>query len=434
MKKIISVILTAVLLATVGMTFSAYAQKEDSTMFSDSDFLTAYGSLLKNENGKTVLLRGTNLGGWLVYEEWMSAVVGAPAGRDMLDLLEKRFGADGAKQLLDSYQNNYITTEDFDTLLDLGFNCVRLPFWYANLETDTPGEYDFSRLDWAVEQCASRGIYVILDCHGLPGYQSIAHHSGKLNDCHLYDDSPEGERYREESVRLWQAVAEHYKDEPAVAAYDLMNEPMCDFNENQDDAAMWKVYELLYRAVREKDGKHIVIMEAVWNFDHLPDPARRGWKNVAYELHLYDPTDEAYKKIILRSELKGFCVPILVGEFHPSSADAHWDAILALFNKNYINWTTWTYKGYSSWGDTDWFIYGKDRAPDLVDLNTDPFDTILEKWGENLRTSGFRTMGDVQALEKYAREDVHESILAELTAFLQSVIYRIKSLGSRFFC
>ena len=39
-----------------------------------SDFLKASGSVLKNSSGAgtTVNLRGTNLGGWLTQEDWMS--------------------------------------------------------------------------------------------------------------------------------------------------------------------------------------------------------------------------------------------------------------------------------------------------------------------------------------------------------------------------
>lgn len=405
---------------------AAQSDERNDTMIEAKDFLTSYGNLLRTADGKTVSLRGTNFGGWLVYEEWMGAVSGAPAGLDLIETLEKRFGKEKAAELIKEYQDNYITDEDFDTVKNLGFNCIRLPFWYKTLETDTEGKYDFSRLDYAVSECSKRGIYVILDCHGLPGFQSIAHHVGKINDCHLYEETPEGEKYREDSVKLWKAVAEHYKDEPAVAGYDLMNEPMCDFNENQDDAAMWKVYDMLYKAVREIDSRHIVIMEAIWNFDHLPDPAKAGWKNVMYELHLYDPTDEAYSKIVLYAKSKMFCVPVLVGEFHPSTSDAHWDYILNLFNKNNFSWTTWTYKGHSKWGDSDWFIYCKNSSEECVDINSDDFETIKAKWGAPLRTDTFHVTCDTDTFSAFAKAETNDSFLIKVSAFMQKILFEIK--------
>lgn len=369
--------------------------------FSQKDFIKADKTLLKTADGRTVILKGTNLGGWLVFEEWMGAFTGAKAGIDIIELLEKRFGKEKAHSLFKIYQDNYLTEADFDRIAGLGFNCLRLPFWYKNTETDKDGEYDFSRLDWAVEKCAERNIYVIIDCHGLPGFQSIAHHCGKINDCRLYDETAEGEEYRKKSADLWKAVARHYKNNPVVAGYDLMNEPMCDFDEKQDDEAMWKVYDLLYKAVREEDPDHVIIMEGIWDFDHLPDPEKAGWKNVMYELHLYDPSDEAYSEIIKNAKAK-YEVPVFVGEFKPTTDEGHWDFILNMFNKNNVNWTTWTYKGHTDFGTTDWFVYGREGKEFKADLINDSYETIAEKWGEPLRTENFSVMGDVEALTKNA--------------------------------
>lgn len=370
--------------------------------FTESDFIYTDGEYLKTAGGETLTLRGTNLGGWLVLEKWMGAFTGADAGMDIIELLENRFGKEKAGELFKSHEDNYITEKDFDIIASLGFNCVRLPFWYKTLETGVDGKYDFSRIDWAVENCRKRGMYVILDCHGLPGFQSIAHHCGKINDCRLYDETAEGEEYRKKSCELWTAVAEHFKGDSVIAGYDLMNEPMCDFDENQDDEAMWKVYDMLYKTVRKTDPDHVIIMEAIWDFDHLPNPSQAGWENVMYELHLYDPTDEAYTEIIKEAKGKGYNVPVYVGEFKPTTPEGHWDYILNMFNENYVSWTTWTYKGHSGFDDTDWFIYGVSSPECKADLKNDSYETILEKWGVCLRTENFHVMGDVEALSKNA--------------------------------
>ena len=42
-----------------------------SAQFTEADFLKAEGTVLKNQIGDTINLRGTNLGSWLSLEYWM---------------------------------------------------------------------------------------------------------------------------------------------------------------------------------------------------------------------------------------------------------------------------------------------------------------------------------------------------------------------------
>jgi aryl-phospho-beta-D-glucosidase BglC (GH1 family) len=132
------------------------------------------GTKVVEPNGQQVILRGTNLGGWLVFEDWMCGFTDTTSNNDREPqvTLESRFGLVDTKALIDIWQNNWITSADFDMMRSLGFNLVRLPFSYRNFKwsngsyiMDLNGNVDFSRLDWAVAQAKSRGIYVILDFH-----------------------------------------------------------------------------------------------------------------------------------------------------------------------------------------------------------------------------------------------------------------------------
>ena len=194
------------------------------------------GERIINADGKQIFLRGTNLGGWLLDELWMGFFKGGEAQWDIVTALENRFGKQEADRLIKIREDNYITEYDLDYLQKLGFTCVRVPFWYRNFQTDDNGtwkrkengEIVFSRLDWVVEVCEKRGMYVILDMHGVPGHQSIAHHSCRVNHCKLYDETQEGARFRSLACELWREIARHFAGNGTVAAYDLMNEPMCD--------------------------------------------------------------------------------------------------------------------------------------------------------------------------------------------------------------
>ena len=66
MKKLFALLLTAVMLFTMGVSAAA----ADDSAFTAADALQAAGEKLVNADGKEVRLRGVNLGGWLIQEDW----------------------------------------------------------------------------------------------------------------------------------------------------------------------------------------------------------------------------------------------------------------------------------------------------------------------------------------------------------------------------
>ena len=150
------------------------------------DFLKADGKNLKSNygKGKVVNLRGTNAGGYLFQELWMTATKNTAKIRDettIYQYLTEKFGKDKMLELIGVYQDAYWTEKDFDNCAELGMNCIRLPFWYRNLVDENNNYYEnaFERMDWFIEEAGKRGIYVILDFHGCPGSQNGSDHSGK---------------------------------------------------------------------------------------------------------------------------------------------------------------------------------------------------------------------------------------------------------------
>lgn len=163
--------------------------------------------------------------------------------------------------------------------------------WLAENPADNPG---FQRLDWLIEQCRAHNLYVILDLHGAPGGQSTNHSTGKAGRNTLYTEQSD----MDTAVRLWRGIAEYYRDEPVVAAYDLLNEPQNNGDtegvnnwEPESDEAVEntnRAYDTLYQAVRDVDPNHIISFEGIWSMKVLPDPAEHGYTNMLYQLHLYD--------------------------------------------------------------------------------------------------------------------------------------------------
>lgn len=388
----------------------------------ENPMLKADGKVLRDDggNGDIVQLKGVNAGGYLLQEFWMTPTgwsENVSAEEDIFAVLEERFGKETRDELVALYQDNYWTEADFDFCKELGMNCIRLPFWYRNL-VDENGEFypDFSkRMDWFVEEAGKRQIYVILDMHGAPGSQNGSDHSAKDGGDHKEEASgfffgdKAGEN-QELYYKIWEGLAEHYKDNPWVAGYDLLNEPYCTYRYNSSKSAdelhqmLWEIYDTAYERIRKIDSNHLIIMEATWDPVDLPAPEEYGWENIMYEYHnyLYDDYDNEAGRQITNMQNKldliasaDYNVPSYMGEFAYFNNLEAWDEGIALVNDCGLNWTTWTYKVVDEYGN--WGLRNQKNAN--LNLETASLEEIKEVWskaGESEENTGLR-----QVLEKY---------------------------------
>lgn len=385
----------------VSATTATSEAAEEVTGFTADDFITAKGRKLYNKKGEEIQLKGVNLGGWLIHEDWLCPDQ-LPDGTQydnetILKILEERFGREKAYELINGYQENWITEYDLDVIKDRGFNCVRVPFWYRNFYYDDDGtkildengEWDFSILDWVVEECSKRELYVILDMHGAVGSQSDAPHSGRAYNCGLYEDTDQGERYRELTDELWTAIASRFNGNPAVAMYDLLNEPMCDVDctEVKRRINNEMIYTRLYKTVRAVDPDHTITMEAIWTGFALPPTYLKGWTNVVYQVHFYNNSDFIFNFFLLLTIALHPNVPLMVGEFYPHQKTT-WSNCFSTMNKLNYSWMLWTYKatGHGMWS-SDWCMFGAKDGFWNADIANGTYEEIAYAWGEEqLRT------------------------------------------------
>lgn len=394
--KTIALILAGVAalgIAGAGLHHAGTVQSKDYIIqinhsISDSDFLRTEGKLVVNAGGQQVQLRGTNVGGYLLREFWMSPVTKTLEVQDEItiyEMLEARFGTETMRELNKAWQGNFFTEADFDNLDQLGANCIRLPMWYRNL-VDENGEFyadAFVLLDWFVEQAGQRGMYVILDMHGAPGSQSGKDTSGVAGDgeaTSYFFFGDDAAKNQELFLEIWTKVAEHYAGNPVIAGYDVLNEPYCEYryttsrSANELHEILWDVYDRAYEAIRAVDPDHMVIFEAVWDPSDLPNPEDMGWENVMYEYHNYMYGDysnlngeqiSSMKKKLGLIKAANYNVPSYMGEFCYFDSLEAWDEGLALLNEAGIHWTTWTYKTTS--GNGNWSLYH--HVSDLGKIN-----------------------------------------------------------------
>ena len=392
-RKLVSMLLVFAMTFSMAISgkITGITQVSAREALGSNDFLKVNGTQIRKQKGTgdIVYLRGTNAGGWLVQEDWMNPT-NASDQKTMMTTLANRFGASKRDELVSTYENNYWTTQDFDNCAEMGMSVIRLPFTYMNLCDDNGNlkSNAFDRLDWFVQNCSQRGMYVILDMHGAFGSQNGMDHSGEINDGkQLYYNQSN----KDKTLNLWKKIAEHFKGNPAVAAYDILNEP--GIKAAATYSLHWDFYNEIYNTIRSKDSNHIIIMESCWDADNLPRPSQYGWKNVAYEYHYY-PWNAQNSSDAQKSYFSGkvsdianhnYGVPTFVGEFTCFEQEEGWKAAMSTFNGQGWHWTTWSYKvtGNSSWG-----IYN--HNPEKVDIYNDSADTIKNKWSAVGTANGWK--------------------------------------------
>ncbi len=284
------------------------------------------------------------------------------------ELLQQRFGAEEKERLLALYRENWIKPRDFDIIKSWGFNVVRLPFYYDLLEDDAaPGQLRpdaFKWLDRAINMATTAGVYVILDLHGAPGGQSTDQCTGHGGQNKLW--LPEN---RKRTVFLWKAMAEHYRANPTIAAYDLLNEPYGNHGDEPSDSMLVTTMDELIHAVREVDQEHLILCAgSIRGITMFGAPASRGWKNVGYTEHFYPglfggvPVVETHARFIslnLRAKMaliQHWKTPFLAGEFNVVFDKAGGPAMMRRYYDIFAShgWaaTMWTYKMVKHQGGT----------------------------------------------------------------------------------
>jgi aryl-phospho-beta-D-glucosidase BglC (GH1 family) len=353
--------------------------------------LHASGRSIVNAEGAVVPLVGVNLGGWFVMEKWMVPLDSGslPDTYSVMQTLDSRFGVATEQSLIKTYQQSWITTADLDNIKNAGFNVVRAPIWWGQfylLNDQTPGGWRadaFEVLDWLVNACAARGIYVIIDMHGVVGGQSNSDDTGRSGQNQYWTNG----NFQGDTAYLWWQIANHYKGNPTVAGYDLINEPV---GTPSSDTVL-NIYNQLYQSIRSVDPSHMIIMEGTWgswNWSMLPNPNVFGWTNVAYQMHEYQwnaPQSQVEQGAVNQvndfNNHASYNVPGYVGEFNDFGfGSATWQFSTNAWNAAGLSWTVWSYKATAGLIPNSWGFYDPNHWATTPNISTDSAATIAADW------------------------------------------------------
>jgi cytochrome c2 len=164
---------------------------------------------------------------------------------------------------------------------------------------------DLAKLIKCLDAAQAAGIKVVIVPLSLPGDRWNQQNGGKQDD-RLWNDR----KYWDQSAAFWRDLATALKDHPAVAGYNLLNEPTPEKGLGLDEHATPEIrqawyakykgtthdlpdfYAQLIRAVREVDPVTPVMADSgwyanAWSFSYWP--TKLSDDKVLYSFHMYEP-------------------------------------------------------------------------------------------------------------------------------------------------
>lgn len=306
-------------------------------------FVHADGIRLVDGAGRALQWRGIGLGNWLLPEGYMWLLPdGASSPRQIEALVRALVGDARAEEFWHGFREAFITEDDIARMAAEGFDHVRLAI-NSRVIVDADGAAvpdGLALIDRLIEWCRAYGLWVVLDLHGAPGGQTGSNIDDSLNG---RPELFESAQHRERTIELWTMLARRYRDEPVVAGYDLLNEPIPNDYQHRYGPALAELYRDLTAAIRAVDPHHLIIYEGShwatnWDiFDEVWDA------NSMLQFHKYwSPPDRPSIQGYLDTRAK-LGLPIYMGEGGENSLD--WlQTAFQLFEDHEIGWNFWPWK------------------------------------------------------------------------------------------
>ncbi|HET6991864.1 MAG TPA: hypothetical protein VFJ43_11095, partial [Bacteroidia bacterium] len=129
---------------------------------SANPFIHRDGKLLEDSTGKTIKLKGVNLGGWLLWEGWIWGGGFTKQGK-ILEQMEILTGKSNTDEFRDNVYRNFISEEDIRQVSQMGLNVVRVPFNNRIFDTLSSNAIGWQILDSLLGWCKKYHVYAVLD-------------------------------------------------------------------------------------------------------------------------------------------------------------------------------------------------------------------------------------------------------------------------------
>lgn len=308
-------------------------------------FFHAAGKEIISPEGKPFLIKGTNLGNWLVPEGYMFKLQNATSPRLINQAFTELVGPEEMRKFWKKFEDNYITAADIHYLKILGMNSVRVPFNYRlftneNYMGQNNDQQGFVLFDRLIQWCKKDQLYIILDMHCAPGGQT----GDNIDDGSGYPFLFESQSDEEQTIDIWGKIANRYRNENIILGYDLLNEPIATyFDSAYFNPRLEPLYKKIVSAIRREDKNHIIFLGgAQWDSNFKPF-GKPFDNNLAYTFHKYwtPPVKKVIQDYIDFRDKNN--VPVYVGETGENT-DGWVDSFRVVCEQNNIGWHFWPYK------------------------------------------------------------------------------------------
>jgi endoglucanase len=308
-----------------------------------SQFVHTQGTAIVDGTGKLLQIRGISIGNWFVLEGYFWRFGGLSQAQSELELVfDDLLGPTHAHQFLYKWRQNFMAESDVHRIKQDGFNTIRIPLHTKYFKTED--DEGFKLIDQLLKWCNQEHLYVILMLEsGIGGFTGEASDDGPGYPWLLKDAG-----MQEYVADAWQRVAKHYKDEPIILGYDLLNEPLLWNGYLDMESLIEPVYRQLTASIRKVDNNHMLILQPpLGRFSAFGKPFDN---NTVYSFHSYSATPRPeFLQQYLDFQAK-YKVPIFFSEIYTERSPEWSTAHVNLAEKYNIGWMIWPYKKMA--GDT----------------------------------------------------------------------------------
>lgn len=421
-KKILGLICSVLL---VGGFSAGCSKKSEEAVENHPGFVRVNGPDLIKPDGTKLYIVGTNLGNWLNPEGYMFGFSRMSSPRLINEVVSELVGPYKAAEFWKEFKDNYITEADIAFIASTGANTIRLPFHYK-LFTDedymglSSNQDGFQRIDSVVNWSRKNDLYVILDMHDCPGGQT----GDNIDDSFGYPWLLENPQAQEDFCNIWKKIADRYKNEPVILGYELMNEPIATYFENQDElnSKLEPLQKRAVAAIREVDPDHIILIGAPqWNSNFEPLKDTDYDPQLMFTCHRYGgpAIEEAITNFIaFRDESNK---PMYMGEIGHNTDKWQSDFVKVLKDNN-IGYTFWPYKKRDNSCMVG--IVAPEEWEEVVRFAEAPNHTF----GEIREAKPDREKAQI-ALDKFIRQSRFENCIPQVS-YITSIGLKMPSNGS----